>query len=89
MLWLVPPLTELFDPPSFLIWVITNDDALSSASASVSLSWVTPLDAVETVKVASSLTDPVSFVAEGASLTPVTVIVKFAVSVPPLPSEIV
>ena len=69
--------------------MITNDEALSSASASVSLSWVTPLDAVETVNVASSFTDPISSVAEGASLTPVTVIVKFAVSVPPLPSEIV
>ena len=43
----------------------------------------------ETVNVASSFTVPVSFCATGASLTPVTVIVKFAVSVPPLPSEIV
>ena len=43
----------------------------------------------ETVNVPSSFTLPVSFWATGASLTPVTVIVKFAVSVPPLPSEIV
>ena len=68
---------------------MTNDDALSSASASVSLSCITPLAAEETVNVASSLTEPVSLVAAGVSFVPVTVIINVAVSVPPFPSETV
>ena len=69
--------------------MMTNDDALSSASASVSLSCITPLAAEETVNVASSLTEPVSLVAAGVSFVPVTVIINVAVSVPPFPSDTV
>ena len=42
-----------------------------------------------TVKVPPSLMKPVSLSASGASLTPVTVIINVAVSVPPSPSETV
>ena len=45
---------------------------VSELSGSVSLSSITPLDALETVVVASSLTETISFVALGASLTAVT-----------------
>ena len=83
------PATLEFVPPLGLICVMTNDDAVSSASASVSLSCTTPLPAEETVNVASSLTEPVSLVAAGVSFVPVTVIINVAVSVPPFPSETV
>ena len=46
-----------------------------SLSVSVSLSSITPFDAFDTVKVASSLTLAVSLVAVGASLTAVTLTV--------------
>ena len=46
-----------------------------SLSVSVSLSSITPFDALDTVVVASSLTLAVSLVAAGASLTAVTLTV--------------
>ena len=46
-----------------------------SLSVSVSLSSITPFDALDTVVVASSLTLTVSLVAVGASLTAVTLTV--------------
>ena len=46
-----------------------------SLSVSVSLSSITPFDALDTVVVASSLTLAVSLVAVGASLTAVTLTV--------------
>ena len=42
---------------------------------------MTPLEAVETVKVESSFTEPASLTATGLSLTPVTVTVIVAVVV--------
>ena len=45
----------------------------------MSLFWITPFAASETVSVASSLTEPVSSVATGSSFAPVTVIINVAV----------
>ena len=65
----MPEETLEFDPPVGAIWVKTSELVVSSASASESLSCITPLAAEETVTVASSLTEPVSLTAVGASLT--------------------
>ena len=79
---LIDDLTAELDPPFFLICETTKD---AEASASVS-SFNTSSSELVFVTVASSLTLSVSFTATGSSLTPVTVIVKFAesVSVPSL-----
>ena len=69
--------TAEFDPPSFLICVTVK---LAESSASVSSFRTSSCDPVF-VTVASSLTLSVSSMASGASLIPVTVIVKVAVSV--------
>ena len=54
---------------------------VEESSASLSLSSTTSLDPSLTVNVSPSFTVPVSFEATGASLIPVTVIAKTAVSV--------
>jgi len=65
---------------------VTVSEELSSASVSL-FSTISP-EPLLTVKVSPSFTAPVSFVATGSSLTPVTVIVRRAVSVA-VPSEMV
>ena len=54
---------------------------VEESSASLSLSSTISLDPLLTVRVSPSLTEPVSLAATGASLIPVTVIAKTAVSV--------
>ena len=59
------------------------------ASTSVSSETTVPALLVVFVTVAVTNTPSVSSTATGASLTPVTVIINVAVSVPPFPSETV
>ena len=73
----VPAVPEPSELP-FRISVIVKT---ASGSRSVSLFSTKSPEPLETVKVASSSTLPVSLAATGASLIPVTVIVKRAVSV--------
>ena len=76
--------TAELDPPLFFICVTDKDAELSTSVSSFKTSFCDPVF----VTVASSATVSVSSTASGASLIPVTVIVKVAVSVA-VPSEIV
>ena len=69
--------TAELDPPSFFICVTVKEAESSASVSSFKTSFCDPVF----VTVASSLTLSVSSMASGASLIPVTVIVKVAVSV--------
>ena len=69
--------TAELDPPSFFICVTVKEAESSASVSSFKTSFWDPVF----VTVASSLTLSVSSMASGASLIPVTVIVKVAVSV--------
>ena len=77
LLYALPEETAEFDPPSFLICVTVSDDESSASVSSFNTSSSDPVFVI----VASSLTASVSFTATGVSLSPVTVIVRVAVSV--------
>ena len=74
---IVPAVPEPSVPPIRIAVTVKVEES----SASLSLSSTMSLDPLLTVSVSPSLTEPVSFAATGASLIPVTVIAKTAVSV--------
>ena len=73
----VPAVPEPSEPPIRIAVTVKVEES----SASLSLSSTISLDPLLTVRVSPSLTEPVSLAATGASLIPVTVIAKTAVSV--------